>query len=176
MAKKKQAQRAEDDRPFFSATTFWRTYETKKSKRNYLMVSYYRNGKRTTAEKISEETGVDLVVLEYFAINSSSDFNRLIYSNSEDNSLSISIDLKDFLDVFFGYTSLEDETAIEYLGKINLFITDGERDDTPFISDVNIEIDRKNKLMYFDFSKDFEKQEGGIKFTRGKTEFAIYES
>jgi hypothetical protein len=173
MAKKQKRERGAT--PFFSVKNTRVTYKTKNSTRTRTYPFFFRNGKRTTAEKIEVETGVDVATLEYLAKFESDNFDEAL-KNATDNLLEILLDLNHFEDFLPNYQDLEGRNISEFVLQIRQFLDPSER--MPFLSALELEIDKKSKLVYFDFSTKFESANNGMsdKVTRGKSEFAIYSS
>jgi hypothetical protein len=173
MAKKQKIKKGAT--PFFSTKTFTRRYRTKDSYRSYIQTYYFKDGNRVSQSNLSKELEIDEPTLEYLARYSDNDFNDSI-KRAVQNSLELVLDLNDVEELLSEYTDLEDRNISELVLQIKKFL--GRPNDMPFISSLEFEIDKKNKLVYFDFSTPFTKKENGLsyKVVRGKSEFAVYDS
>ncbi|MGL5965482.1 MAG: hypothetical protein ACRCZ2_13985 [Fusobacteriaceae bacterium] len=173
MAKKQKREKGET--PFFSTKTFTRRYKTKDSYRSYIQTYYFEDGKRISQKSLSHKLEIDEPTLEYLARYSDKDFDESI-KRAVENSLELVLDLNDVEELLSEYIDLEDRNISELVLQVKKFL--GRPNDMPFISSLEFEIDKKNKLVYFDFFTVFTRKENGLsyKVVRGKSEFAVYDS
>ncbi|MGL6130588.1 MAG: hypothetical protein ACRCZ9_03105 [Fusobacteriaceae bacterium] len=124
---------------------------------------------------MSHKLEIDEPTLEYLARYSDKDFDESI-KRAVENSLELVLDLNDVEELLSEYIDLEDRNISELVLQVKKFL--GRPNDMPFISSLEFEIDKKNKLVYFDFFTVFTRKENGLsyKVVRGKSEFAVYDS